>query len=261
MPSLHAIIRPANQHDKMQKCVLRTKVSDTKSFLIRSLQHGIGQGKIGPVIKWLVRFPDPLWSWGTWLGIDPQARATRVPIACPSVPSHSIPRRSESPDVAQLDDLKCCVRGSGIEVFRVFPLPLDLSAHQTQVTICLSKLETLCRDVKGCHAVGRVFNETIQVFKAQAQPLLYTFVKCVWERIYSIHTVAPGERKERRSCEKVRCRCEAAEQDDRVERARASHLKPSAPNKHDAFALLLVFTFLLIIPIVTYSLPLGYPLL
>ena len=73
--------------------------------------------------------------------------------------------------------------------------------------------------------------------------------------------MAPGERKERRSCEKVRCRCEAAEQDDRVERARASHLKPSAPNKHDAFALLLVFTFLLIIPIATYSLPLGYPLL
>ena len=80
----------------------------------------------------------------------------------------------------QLEYLKCCVRGSGIEVFRVFPLPLDLSAHQTQVTICLSKLETLCRDVKGCHAVGRVLMS--QVFKAQVQPSI--LVSNVFEKEY-----------------------------------------------------------------------------
>ena len=178
----------------MQKCVLGTKVSDTKSFLVWSLQHGIGQGKIGPVINWLVRFPDPLWSWGTWLGIDPQARATRVPIACPSVPSHSIPRRSESPDVAQLDDLKCCVRGSGIEVFRVFPLPLDLSAHQTQVTICLSKLETLCRDVKGCHAVGRVLMRPVKFSRHRSNPC-FILLSNVFEKEYIQFIVWHPERE------------------------------------------------------------------
>ena len=87
-----------------------------------------------------------------------------------------------------------------------FLLSLNFSAHQTQVTICLSKLETLCRDVKGCHAAaGRVLMRPFK-FSRHRQPFLqvkYVLEGLLGNNMFLLYYV-PEEDEEKNSLEKER---------------------------------------------------------